>query len=256
MNLAYTYLAPELRTYIQMNVDMDALFVINHSGGKDSQAMAILMRDLVPLEQLVIVHAHLPEVEWDGTVEHIEATAQGVPVYVCQARKTFFQMVEHRQMFPDPQRRQCTSDLKRGPLEKLIRRLSKETGRLRIVNCMGMRAEESNSRAKKAVIKYSVNNSAAGRIWEEFLPIHRLLTSEVFEIIRLAGQKPFWTYAEGMTRKSCSFCIMASEHDLRIAARLRPTLGEHYCQLEERLGFTMRMDKTPLRTIIQNSMNS
>ena len=51
-----------------------ALVVINHSGGKDSQAMTILLSRIVPHDRLLAVHAPLGEVEWDGTVAHIEAT--------------------------------------------------------------------------------------------------------------------------------------------------------------------------------------
>ena len=105
-----------------------ALFVISHSGGKDSQAMTIKLSKMVPKDQLVIVYAHLPEVDWDGSVEHIKATSFGIPVYTCQAVKTFFEMVERRQKFPSPQYRQCTSDLKRGPIEKQIRAILKERG--------------------------------------------------------------------------------------------------------------------------------
>ena len=51
-----------------------ALVAVNHSGGKDSQAMSILLSRIVPRTQLVVVHAPLGEVEWPGTIEHIEAT--------------------------------------------------------------------------------------------------------------------------------------------------------------------------------------
>ena len=37
----------------------DALFVSNHSGGKDSQAMLIKLLDVIPARQLVVVHASL-----------------------------------------------------------------------------------------------------------------------------------------------------------------------------------------------------
>ena len=58
-----------------------ALVAINTSGGKDSQAMTILLSRMVPPTQLVAVHAPLGEVEWPGTVEHIEATIPaGVPL--------------------------------------------------------------------------------------------------------------------------------------------------------------------------------
>ena len=46
-----------------------ALFVVNHSGGKDSQAMYLLLRQHVPAAQMVIVHADLGAVEWAGAVD-------------------------------------------------------------------------------------------------------------------------------------------------------------------------------------------
>ena len=49
-----------------------ALVAVNTSGGKDSQAMTILLSRIVPHGQLVAVHAPLGEVEWHGTVEHIQ----------------------------------------------------------------------------------------------------------------------------------------------------------------------------------------
>ena len=50
-----------------------ALVAVNHSGGKDSQAMTILLSAVVPHDQLLVVHAPLGEVEWPGTVDHTEA---------------------------------------------------------------------------------------------------------------------------------------------------------------------------------------
>src|ERR1700743_3679075 len=75
-----------------------ALFVLNDSGGKDSQAMRIIVRDLVPRNQIVVMHASLGEVEWPGALEHACSGAErdGMPFFVARARKTFFEMVEHR----------------------------------------------------------------------------------------------------------------------------------------------------------------
>lgn len=42
---------------------------------------------------------------------------------VRNPKRTYLEMVEHRGMFPSAQYRQCTSDLKRGPIEKYIRSL-------------------------------------------------------------------------------------------------------------------------------------
>ena len=61
-----------------------ALMAISSSGGKDSQAMTILLARTVPRDQMVVVHAPLSEVEWPGTVEHIENTIPaGVPLILA-----------------------------------------------------------------------------------------------------------------------------------------------------------------------------
>lgn len=218
-----------------------ALFVVNHSGGKDSQASLIAVRRLVPDSQIVLVHAELPGVEWEGLIEHIRQNAGGLSLHVTRARRTMLQMIEERGMFPSPQQRQCTSDLKRGPIERTIRSLSRELGHKLIVNCMGMRAAESASRARLVPFKPNERNSKAGREWYDWLPIHDWPTDRVFAEIAAAGQKPHWAYAAGMTRLSCCFCIMSSRQDLTTAARLNPALYAKYVSLEKRLGVTMMM---------------
>lgn len=220
-----------------------ALFVINDSGGKDSQAMKVLLKQLVPHHQLLIVHAHLPEVEWEGSLEHIERYADGIPVIVAQAPKTFIEMVDHRQMFPSPKNRQCTSDLKRNPIERELRRYLKahpEFGGL-LVNCMGLRAAESVGRSKLVAFKRSEKNSKAGREWYDWLPIHDYTDAQVFASIRAAGEEPFWTYARGMKRKSCCFCIFATDADHTLAAQLVPHTYALVCGREKRHGFSLSM---------------
>lgn len=234
-------MAEKIPLTIQKMLDAGALFLSNDSGGKDSQAMRIYLQKIVPSSNLIIVHAHLPEVEWPGTIEFIKKNCEGLRVEVCQAKKTFFEMVEHRQKFPSKDYRQCTSDLKRGPLEKLGRALSAEYQNKLIVNCMGLRAQESTFRAGKRTVKKSKSNSVAGRTWIEWLPIHKWTEKKVFQTISDAGEKPFWTYAEGMKRKSCSFCIMGCQNDLRISAKLRPGLFKKIVETEKRIGHTIMM---------------
>jgi DNA sulfur modification protein DndC len=228
-----------------------ALFVANHSGGKDSQAMMIRLLSFVPRAQLLLVHAELGEVEWSGAVEHIEATAPGLPLVLAKSDRGLLRMVEERGMFPSPQQRQCTSDLKRTPIEREVRRFLKRSPRFAglVVNCMGMRAQESSSRSKLNPFKKSEKNSKAGREWYEWLPIHELSEAEVFAMIREAGQKPHPIYAAGMSRFSCCFCIMASKADLTTAAKLNPGLYRKYVELEKRIGQTMSMSRQSLEEI-------
>jgi len=233
----------EIAEAIQELIERGALFVVNHSGGKDSQAMFAKIRALVPREQIHIIHAHLSGVEWEGVIEHIEETCKGYSTQVVRAGKTFFEMVRHRRKWPSPQYRQCTSDLKRGPIEKAIRQEMKRRGLSLVVNCMGLRAEESSQRAKKAVLTFSTRNSKAGREWYDWLPIHDYREDEVFRAIEEAGEAPHWAYEAGMTRLSCCFCIMASMHDLRTAALLYPELYAEYVALEREIGHTLVMPK-------------
>ncbi|MDW1112878.1 hypothetical protein P2N17_13320, partial [Mannheimia haemolytica] len=126
-----------MSTGIQSLIDAGALFVSNHSGGKDSQAMLIKLLDVIPARQLVVVHASLGPVEWPGALElaSAQATAAGLPFIVATARKTLLEMVVRRfenrpevPSWPSASTRQCTSDLKRGPIQREVRRYAKANG--------------------------------------------------------------------------------------------------------------------------------
>ena len=219
-----------------------ALFVINHSAGKDSQAMTIKIRELVPDDQLLVIHADLGRVEWPGNVEHVQSTIGDLPLIVCRStNRTFMSLVRDRGMFPSPQQRGCTSELKRNPIEREIRRYLKANPRFggQIVNCMGLRAQESSNRAKAIPFKRSDKNSIAGREWYVWLPIHEMTIDEVWATIASAGQTRHPAYDLGMSRLSCSFCIMANKSDLCTAARARPDLYREYVEMEREIGQTM-----------------
>ena len=228
-----------------------ALVAINHSGGKDSQCMTILLSRLVPREQLLVVHAPLGEVEWPDTLALIEATLpDGVPLILAPVTsgKSLLESIEERGRFPSASVRWCTSSTKRGPIERELRHYLNANPRFegRLVSAMGLRRDESAARARKTPWKRSDRNSRAGRTWFDWLPIFDLSTDDVFRIIRDAGQSPHWAYAAGMSRLSCSFCILASRSDLRRAAQLRPDLYRKYAALEQRIDHTLSPTRVPL----------
>ena len=244
---------------IQSLIDRGALFVINHSAGKDSQAMTIVLKRIIPADQLLVIHADLGRVEWAGVQDHIRNTIGDLPLIVCRnENKTLLDMVERRGMWPSPGQRQCTSDLKRGPIEREIRRHLKANPRFGglVVNCMGIRAQESPARARKKAFGFNARNSVAGREWYDWLPIFDLSEAEVFQTIAEAGQKPHWAYGVGMSRLSCVFCIMANRQDLRIAARHNPDLYREYVLLERRIGHTLSMDRRPLDEVVGNPVEA
>lgn len=237
---------PAIPAEVLALIERGALFVINHSGGKDSQAMTAVLRAIVPASQLVVVYADLGRVVWKGAKDHIRATTAGLPFIVCRNEsRDLLQMVADRGMFPSPQQRQCTSDHKRGPIEKAVRHYLKanpQFGGL-VVNCMGLRADESPMRAKAVAFKQNAGNSVAGREWYDWLPIHDMKLSEVWKTIADAGQEPHPVYKTGMSRMSCIFCIMSTDRDLTIAARENPKLYREYVNLEKSTGRTMMMPR-------------
>jgi len=226
-------------------VNNGALVFVSHSGGKDSQAMYAHLRAFVPADQIIVVHANLGEVEWSGVVDHIEANIDH-DLNVIKAGKTLLKMVERRHEsrpevppWPSPKHRQCTSDLKRGPIQKFIRHAMKERGATLAINAMGLRAEESSARSKRPVWALNKTLSKAGRTVHDWNPIHHWTTAEVFTTIRQAGQQPFHAYKSGNERLSCVFCIMGCDGDLRNGARHNPELAAKYIEMENRTGYTM-----------------
>ena len=173
-------------------IERGALVAVSHSGGKDSQAMTILLSRVFSREQLLVVHAPLGEIEWPGTIEHIQSTIPvGVPFILAPVAsgKTLLDRIEERGMFPSNSARWCTSDAKRSPIERELRRYLKAHPRFGglVVSAMGMRAAESPARSKLVPWKRNSRNSKAGREWFDWLPIHGLETPDVFRIIREAG---------------------------------------------------------------------
>lgn len=277
----------------------NALFVLNLSGGKDSQAMWLyLTRGLqIPLSNIYAIHADLPGADWPkvrlpsgriapSVIDHLQATTE-LPVDVVVARwgsgeiKTFDSLVRHAKKkgvahpFPSPKIRQCTSDLKRGPirsatLTKLCTLNGLEVRRgggcgsvagypwRIVINCMGLRAEESWGRESQLPWKLDIENSKEGRAWFTWLPIQQWTTDQVFREIFKHGQEPFWTYGKtpehmamireripgakkGMSRLSCQFCIMADRHDVSTAAQLAPAAYARRCELEDQMESSMMM---------------
>ncbi len=228
-----------------------ALVAVSVSGGKDSQAMTILLARTVSRDQLVVVHAPLGEVEWPGTVEHVENTMPaGVPLIFARmaSGKTLLDRVEERGKWPGIRQRWCTAGLKRGPIERELRRYLKAHPRFegRLISAMGLRRDESTDRAKRIPWKRNDRNSRAGREWFDWLPVFDLTTGDVFQVIRDAGQSPHWVYAQGLSRCSCSFCIFSPNFALRRAAELRPDLHKKYAEIEKRIGHTLSPSGIPL----------
>src|SRR3546814_878793 len=124
----------------------------------------------------------------------------------------------------------CTSDWKRGPIRRTINAYRRQINHQSpyVLNCMGMRSQESVERSKLDVIEFVKDASCPSKPWPEVLdaetranrrvyfdwhPVLHLSEDQVFATIEAGGQKPHWAYAAGARRLSCLICIFSSEDD-------------------------------------------
>jgi 3'-phosphoadenosine 5'-phosphosulfate sulfotransferase (PAPS reductase)/FAD synthetase len=113
---------------------------------------------------------------------------------------------------------------------------------MQVLYCLGLRAEESPGRARRPVVSIDEAHSSSRRTITRWLPIHNWTESQVWDRIK-ASRLPYHpAYDQGMTRLSCSLCVLASRGDLIRAAQLRPDLAAEYAALEQELGHSFRTD--------------
>jgi 3'-phosphoadenosine 5'-phosphosulfate sulfotransferase (PAPS reductase)/FAD synthetase len=228
-------------------VDLNAYdwVLINSSAGKDSQTM---LREVVrladaqgcPRAKLVVVHANLGRrVEWDGTQELAaeQAAHYGLAFrvvthpkgdlldYVRRRAATLAAKGSTASPWPSSGCRWCTSDLKRGPVAKVMTELAARTRAAegsrpaRILNCLGMRAGESVGRSKLVPFKRDDKQSNTRREVTAWLPIFDWTAERVWADVRASGVRHHPAYDLGMPRLSCALCIYAPKSALMLAGK-------------------------------------
>lgn len=248
-----------------MNLTEYDIVLINTSGGKDSQVMLDVVYRLAEAQgvtdRLVAVHADLGRVEWQGTRELAEkqCSLYGVRFEAVKREQgDLLTHVEQRGMFPSSQARYCTSDHKRGPvcrvMTKLVREIEyldgptvrDEMGPVRILNCMGLRAQESTQRAKKQpfIARDPVYSNKTKRWVDTWLPIHHMTLDQVWQRIRETGVPHHYAYDLGMPRLSCVFCFYGPRPALLIAGEHNPELLNEWVGVERRINHTLRKDQS------------
>lgn len=237
------------------------IILINTSAGKDSQAMMgyvmQLAREAGVADLVHAVHADLGRVEWEGTkdlaAEH--AAHYGIRLHVIKRPQgDLLEHVEQRRMWPDSQNRYCTSDHKRGQIAKVITALVQERKaiwgamgqrrQVRILNCLGMRAQESPARSKLVPFEVDERNTNGRKLVHTWLPIHSWTVDQVWARNRAEGTRHHRAYDLGMPRLSCCFCIFAPKAALVIAGKANPALLDEYVRVEATIGHTFRQDLT------------
>lgn len=226
--------------------------VINSSAGKDSQAMLdVVCRQAKAeglLARVMVVHADLGRVEWAGTRELAEEQAAhyGVRFEVVRREEDLLDQIKKRGMFPGTATRYCTSDHKRAQVYKLFTRLAAEHrdsggGHCRMLNCMGLRADESPNRSKLQPFENNASASNGRRTVDDWLPIHAWNEFQVWSQIDNKAKTPVHpAYALGMPRLSCVFCIYANRDALMLAGSHNRALLSEFVAIETQIQHTFK----------------
>jgi 3'-phosphoadenosine 5'-phosphosulfate sulfotransferase (PAPS reductase)/FAD synthetase len=160
--------------------------------------------------------------------------------------------VEHeRKMWPSPVNRYCTSDHKPDQVEKVItKRVNRyidlnympkyET--VKVLSCMGLRAQESSARSKKVPWGFNTRASNGKRDVFDWLPIHDWTEAQVWALIHEKGLPYHKAYDLGMPRLSCVFCIYAPPEALLLAGFHNPAKLKEYVRIEQAIGHAFQYD--------------
>lgn len=252
---------PDLRSY-------DWIFV-NSSGGKDSQVMLDEVYRLAKIydvvDRIVVVHCDLDRVEWKGTRELTEKQARCYPGVrfrvVKRPQGDLLQQVLQRWAslrqagrfdvapWPSPKERWCTSDQKRAQVMKVMTSYATislnrgVTGRqVRILNCMGLRGQESCNRSELPTFEFNkLASNKTKRHVDNWLPIHGWSVEQVWARIKKSGVPYHSAYDLGMPRLSCVFCIYAPYEALLLAAYHNKELLNDYVEVEKKVGFSFKI---------------
>jgi DNA sulfur modification protein DndC len=211
--------------------------IINFSGGKDSSAMLAYLCEKYPEIKKHVVFA-------DTGWEHKDAEAWcrqivssfGLELHVVRNKnKTLLTMAEQRGKFPGMQQRQCTSDLKRDPIASWIRNNVKDK---LIINCLGIRSEESSGRKKQRKLKRNNRETNSMRTIWDWAPIKDWTEKQVLEYLEQKGipLHPVYKY---LHRFSCRVCIFMQEHEIKAVSENDPEAIDIISNVERRINFHM-----------------
>lgn len=203
----------------------DRVVVASISGGKDSAAMSLHLRELGIEHQRVFMDTGW---EHEKTYEYLRGELTRVlgPITEIRGPMLMEELVRSKGMFPSRQRRYCTEELKVKPMIRYLNALEGEH-----VNTVGIRADESKRRGLLQEWEWQ-----DGFDCEVYRPILSWTLDDVVAIHRRHGLAPNPLYLEGFQRVGCWPCIMSRKDEIRMIADKDPGRIRRLRVLEEDVG--------------------
>ncbi|MFP3881923.1 MAG: phosphoadenosine phosphosulfate reductase family protein [Actinomycetota bacterium] len=200
-------------------MDNQVRHICGISGGKDSSALAVYMRDKVPEMEYFFCDtgAELPE-----TYEYLTRleVILGKPIARLNAERGFDHWFEvFRGALPSPQMRWCTKNMKIKPIEDWI-------GDDQAISYVAIRADESN---RKGYISTKPNIEARFPFVDD-----GITHDDVMRILDDAGIG-LPEYYEWRTRSGCYFCFFQRKAEWVGLADRHPDLFERAVAIEQKV---------------------
>lgn len=198
----------------------EARHVLGISGGKDSSALAIYMRDRVPEMEYFFCDtgAELPETY--DYLNRLEA-ALGKPIARLNSSRDFDHWLGvYQGTLPSPQMRWCTKNLKIKPLEAWI-------GDEKATSYVAIRADEN----RLGYVSTKPNITAVFPFREDGID-----RAGVERILAEAGIG-LPDYYEWRTRSGCYFCFFQRKHEWVGLRDRHPDLFEKAVQYEQKISY-------------------
>ena len=185
--------------------------VASVSGGKDSAAMSLHLRELGIEHDRVFM-----DTGWEHakTYDYLRGELTRVigPITEIRGDLLMPDLIRKKGMFPSRVRRFCTEELKVRPMQRYIASLDDE-----VVNAVGIRRAESKARSQMEEWEWS--NGFDCQTWR---PIIHWTEEEVIAIHGRHGLRPNPLYLEGAQRVGCWPCLFARKSEIKHIAESDP----------------------------------
>lgn len=184
--------------------------VASVSGGKDSTALMLALR-----EADVPFRAVFADTGWEApeTYAYLDVLREKIgPIDVVRPKLDMVESIRHRAGFPARMQRWCTRELKLVPLRAYHDALGVDT-----VNAMGVRAQESDARAKMPA--WADDDEWGGYVWR---PLLSWTVEDVISIHHRHGVPMNPLYLRGHDRVGCFPCIYSQKDEVRLVAEHAP----------------------------------
>lgn len=207
----------------------EAIVVASVSGGKDSAAMCLYLK-----ERGIPYRAVFADTGWEAkeTYAYLRGPLTDVigPIDEVGYPGGMEALVAKKGMFPSRTIRFCTEELKVKPLHAYYQRVHDETGKP-IISAIGIRAAESVARSQLAPIDgLTLKSKLEITIWR---PIIDKSEQWVIDMHLNNGLMPNPLYLAGATRVGCYPCINSRKSEIRLMAERDPNQVDRLERLEQ-----------------------